>query len=116
MIAPAELERWRSLLHDPASNGAGVRVAVIDTGIDRELIRELHPRSLTIEGVCFTADEPRPRPDGDRASGPHGTVVADILLRGAPACQLYSIDVFGATGNCEVEALARAIEFAVHDA
>src|SRR5207249_8897489 len=46
-------------------------------------------------------------------SAPHGTTVADIILRIAPRVKLYSADVFGPAGTCEVETVIAAIRHAI---
>src|SRR5947208_2392754 len=93
------------LLHDPRATGAGVRVAVIDSGVDRAVLRErlaAKNRELRpIEGVIFVPDHAEPVPDQDRASAPHGTTIADIILTLAPDVELFSADVFGPRGSCE---------------
>jgi hypothetical protein len=105
------------LLRDPRATGEGVRVCVIDSGVERALLEErfrragheLHP----IEGGVFTADQPQPLPYEGKQSTPHGTTVADIVLTLAPRVRLYSADVFGARGSCEVEVVIRALRWAI---
>jgi hypothetical protein len=50
--------------------------------------------------------------DGHQST-PHGTTVADVILTLAPRVQLYSADVFGPQGTCEVEVVMRALHWAV---
>jgi hypothetical protein len=105
------------LLHHPRATGEGVSVCVIDSGVERALLEEkfrrrgqtLHP----IEGGIFTAERPEPLPYDGRQSTPHGTTVADILLTLAPRVRLYSADVFGPRGTCEVEVVIRALRWAI---
>ena len=105
------------LLRDSRATGEGVTVAVIDSGVERALLKEkfrrrgveLHP----IEGGIFTAERPQPEPYQGRQSTPHGTTVADILLTLAPRARLYSADVFGPQGSCEVEVVIHALRWAV---
>src|SRR5947209_1326399 len=105
------------LLHDPRATGAGVRVALLDSGVERALLEEkfrgrgqdIHP----IDGGVFTADRPEPLPYDGRQSTPHGTTVADILLTVAPRVRLYSADVFGPRGSTEVEVILRALRWAM---
>jgi hypothetical protein len=105
------------LLHDPRATGEGVTVCVIDSGVERTLLeqkfrsqgREIYP----IEGGVFTAERTEPLPYDGRQSTPHGTTVADILLTLAPRVRLYSADVFGPQGSCEVEVVIRALRWAV---
>ena len=91
------------LLHDPRADGEGIRVCVLDSGIERSVLeakfrrqtREMHP----IEGAVFTADRAEPLPYEGRQSSPHGTIVADVILTLAPRVQLFSADVFGHSGH-----------------
>jgi hypothetical protein len=105
------------LLRDPRATGEGVKVAVIDSGIERALLeekfrrqdQEIHP----IEGGVFREDRPEPLPYDGRQSSPHGTTVADILLTLAPRVRLYSADVFGPLGACDVRVVIRALRWAI---
>jgi subtilisin family serine protease len=105
------------LLHDPRATGEGVKVCLLDSGVERSVLEDrahdrgqvLHP----IQGGVFTAERPEPLPYEGRQSTPHGTTVADIVLTIAPRVQLYSADIFGPRGSCEVEVLIRALRWAV---
>ncbi len=105
------------LLHDPRATGEGVAVAVLDSGVERALLEErfrrrgveIHP----IEGGIFTADRPEPLPYHGHQSTPHGTTVADVILTIAPRVRLFSADVFGPQGSCEVEVVIRALRWAI---
>ena len=66
-----------------------------------------------IEGGVFTADRAEPLPYDGRQSAPHGTTVADVILTLAPRVRLYSADVFGPRGTCEVEVVIRALRWAI---
>jgi len=106
------------LLRDPRATGEGVTVGVIDSGLERALLEEkyreqghsLHP----IEGGIFTAERAEPLPYTGHQSTPHGTTVADIILSLAPRVRLYSADVFGPQGSCEVEVVLRALHWAIN--
>lgn len=104
------------LLRDPAATGAGVKVCVIDSGVERELLEAKFQRAgkmiQRIEGGIFTADRTEPAPYTGKQSTPHGTTVADIILTLAPDVTLYSADVFGPAGSCEVEVVLRALRWA----
>jgi hypothetical protein len=112
-----ELATPEHLLHDPRATGEGVKVCLLDSGVERAVLEEkfrrlgqtLHP----IEGGIFTADKPEPLPYEGRQSTPHGTTVADIVLTIAPRVRLYSADIFGPRGSCEVEVLVRALRWAI---
>src|SRR5947208_3330510 len=105
------------LLRDPRATGEGVRVAVLDSGIERATLAAkfaglgiaIHP----IEGGVFRPDRPEPLPYTGHQSAPHGTTVADIILTLAPRVRLFSADVFGPQGSCEVEVVIRALRWAV---
>jgi subtilisin len=101
------------LLHDPRANGTGVTVCVVDSGIERAALAEKHPQLKPIQGGIFTAAHAEPLPYAGRQSTPHGTTVADIILTLAPEAQLYSADVFGPAGSCEVEVVIRALHWAI---
>jgi hypothetical protein len=105
------------LLHDPRASGAGVRIAVIDTGIERNVLEEKARQKgetlQPIQGGVFTSQSPSPLPYEGKQSAPHGTTVGDIILTLAPRAQLFSADVFGPTGSSEVETLVKAINWAM---
>src|SRR5438094_5654090 len=105
------------LLHDPQATGQGVSVGVIDSGIERGILEEKFRNQghqiLRIEGGIFASDRPEPLPYEGHQSTPHGTTVADIILTLAPRVQLYSADVFGPQGSCEVEVVIRALHWAI---
>jgi hypothetical protein len=105
------------LLRDPRATGEGVRVAVLDSGVERAALEgkfaqqgvTIHP----IEGGIFRPDQPEPLPYVGRQSAPHGTTVADIILTLAPRVRLFSADVFGPQGGCEVDTVIRALRWAI---
>jgi hypothetical protein len=105
------------LLHDPRATGEGVTVCVIDSGVDRALLEGKHRQAgrepLPIEGGIFRPDRPEPLPYEGQQSTPHGTTVADIVLSLAPRVKLYSADVFGPEGSCEVDVVMRALHWAI---
>src|SRR5437899_12803376 len=83
------------LLRDPQATGAGVAVAVIDSGMERAVLEAKHPDSPRIDGGTFLAQRPAPLPYEGKQSTPHGTTVADITLTMAARVHLYSADIFG---------------------
>jgi subtilisin len=107
----------RRLLHHPHATGEGVSVCILDSGVERAVLEEkfrqrgqnLHP----IEGGIFLAGRSEPLPYEGHQSSPHGTTVADILLTLAPGIRLYSADVFGPQGTCDVEVVIRALRWAM---
>src|SRR5436190_2819229 len=104
------------LLHDPRASGEGIPVCVIDSGVERSVLEEKFLKQgqaiKRIEGGIFTTERAEPLPYEGHQSTPHGTTVADIILTQAPAVQLYSADVFGPAGTCEVETVQRALRWA----
>jgi subtilisin len=105
------------LLRDPRATGEGVAVAVIDSGIERELLLNKHAHGdytlEPIEGAIFRTGSPEALPYEGKQSSPHGTTVADIILTLAPRVKLYSADVFGPQGSCEVETVIAALRHAM---
>jgi subtilisin len=105
------------LLRDPRATGEGVTVCVIDSGVDRALLETRHRQEgqhiHAIEGGIFRPDRAEPLPYDGQQSTPHGTTVADIILTLAPRVKLYSADVFGPEGSCEVEVVMRALHWAI---
>jgi hypothetical protein len=105
------------LLHDPRATGEGVRVCILDSGVERALLedkfRQQGQEIYPIEGGIFTAADQGPLPYEGKQSTPHGTTVADILLTIAPRIRLYSADIFGPRGTCEVELVIKALHWAI---
>jgi len=105
------------LLRDPRATGEGVTVVVIDSGVERAVLEEKFQAQgqgiQRIEGGIFTPERPDPLPYEGRQSAPHGTTVADIILTLAPQVRLFSADVFGPQGSCEVETVIKALKWAV---
>ena len=102
--------------HAVAKNlGKGVKVAVIDTGIDLDhpALREaLAPAS---EWYDFYANDAIPQEEGaldDNGYG-HGTNVAGIIRQIAPRATILPIRVLGSDGMGDVDDLAAAVKWAV---
>jgi subtilisin family serine protease len=98
------------ILHDPAADGHGVRVAVIDSGVDLAVLATRHPGHEPITAAVARSGgvEQLVRPP----SSPHGTTVADVILTVAPRVTMLSIDAFGPAG-ADVDVIVRAIRYAV---
>lgn len=105
------------LLRDPRATGEGVSVGIIDSGVDREVLaarfRAKQIEIKPIAGAIFRPEQAAPLPYEGKQSAPHGTTVADIILTIAPRVQLFSADVFGPQGGCEVETVIRALHHAI---
>ena len=107
----------KRLLHDVHADGSGVRVCILDSGVERAVLEEKFRRQgreiHAIEGAVFAADRAAPLPYDGRQSSPHGTTVADVVLTIAPGVRLFSADIFGPQGSCEVEVVIRALRHAL---
>jgi len=105
------------VLQDPRATGEGISVAIVDSGVERALIESRFQGAgqpiHRIEGAVFSAGSTVAQPYDGRQSSPHGTTVADIILTVAPRVKLYSADVFGPAGACEVESVIAAIRHAI---
>ncbi len=94
--------------------GAGVTVAVIDTGIDLK-----HPAfqgSLTASTSWrdFYANDAVPQEEGTLGMGGygHGTNVAGIILQIAPKAKIMPLRVLGQDGSGDVVMVAQALDWA----
>ncbi|MGE0529512.1 MAG: hypothetical protein AB7P49_20860 [Bdellovibrionales bacterium] len=105
------------LLHHPHATGEGVSVCIIDSGLEANILEtragERGHSMIPIQGGIFVAGKNEPLPYQGKQSTPHGTTVADIILTIAPNVQLFSADIFGPQGSCDVEVLIQALHWAV---
>lgn len=91
----------------PGASGAGVRVAVIDSGVHPG-----HPHVGTVDaGVSFDAAGVRGSDTIDRLG--HGTAVAAVIREKAPDATIVPVKVFDRELRATVEALVAAITWAV---
>lgn len=94
------------------STGAGVSVAVVDSGIDpdHELVggvaRAAHIR-FSEDGIAEVVEESV----GDRAG--HGTACAGIIRSIAPECELWDVCVLGSQARGNYSALVQGMAWAV---
>src|SRR5260370_836421 len=92
--------------------GRGVRVAVVDSGIDTE-----HPdlKGKIKESVEAVAEDGkisfRPSTSGDQAG--HGTACAGIITSIAPDVDLYSVKVLGANAAGSGEMFLVGLDYAI---
>jgi subtilisin family serine protease len=93
------------------STGAGVRVCVIDSGIDP------HPRVGDVDSAVAVTrggdGELRVEPDeqGDRCG--HGNACAGVIRSFAPDCELHSVRVLGAGSSGQGAVLLQGLRHAV---
>lgn len=90
-------------------NGDGTVVAVLDTGVDLE-----HPALAghLIDGWDMIADDAVPQDDGDGLAWGHGTHIAGIIAKIAPASRIMPVRVLDTNGRGNTFMLAYAIEWA----
>lgn len=96
------------------ADGAGVKVAVVDSGIDGD-----HPAVGQLAGAVAVEHEP---PDGARVvEGPHedlvghGTACASIIRAVAPAAELYSVRVLGRSAKGKGTVFAAGLRWAIEN-
>ncbi len=93
--------------------GEGVRIAVVDSGIDPPLLGERAvERSFAVrrQGLLTAVERATP---GDASH--HGTAVASIVRSLAPGVDLTSVRVVDEFGRGSSEALRAALEFCVRE-
>ncbi|MEZ4718961.1 MAG: S8 family serine peptidase [Caldilineaceae bacterium] len=93
-----------------AYNGAGVTVAVLDTGIDLQ-----HPALLgkVLPGRDMVDDDDVPQDEGFGIAWGHGTHVGGIVAVAAPDAAILPVRVLDSNGRGNMFTLAYAIEWAV---
>lgn len=105
------------LLLDPQATGEGVTVCLVDSGVEESVVaaraRQRGQEIYPIRGGVFVPGQPQPLPYEGRQSAPHGTIAADILFTLAPRIRLFSADIFGPRGYCDLEVLLQALHWAV---
>lgn len=96
------------------SDGAGARVAIVDSGIDaeHEFVRGVQ-RAVAAEKTPAGEVEVVTDTTGDVAG--HGTACAGIVRSFAPACELWSVRVLGAGSKGGARALLAGLRWAVQE-
>jgi subtilisin family serine protease len=94
------------------STGDGMRVAVLDTGVDRQ-----HPAlaGRLLPGFDFVDDDAEPSEAGGSAnpSFGHGTHVAGLVALVAPAARIMPLRIVGTDGTSDLWRLSAALLHAV---
>ncbi len=97
----------------PGCTGKGVKVAVVDSGINahhshvRGVAGGVHIRWCEDGSLAFDEDY--------RDTAGHGTAIAGVIRAKTPDVELYSIKVFGRTLWTRAEVVAAAIRWAVEN-
>jgi subtilisin len=94
------------------STGAGVRVGILDSGLERDHPR-LHGRVVESVAVELEDGEPNVVPDDGTDLFGHGTACGGIILGMAPEVDLISIRVLGADLRGKGTAFAAGLEWAI---
>lgn len=89
-------------------SGVGVRVAVIDSGVNRK-----HPHISHIEGgICIGSDAAVGEGDYSDYLG-HGTAVTAAIQEKAPGAKYFAVRLFQASLRTSTEGLFNAIDWAI---
>lgn len=97
------------------STGEGVRVAVLDSGVDAS-----HPWVGSVEGGVALEHDPSVTGSVRFTEGPHddlfghGTACAGIIRRIAPACEIHSVRVLGNTLTGKGFVFSAGLRWALH--
>ena len=106
---------WRAIREDTSwerATGRGVRVAVVDSGIDTE-----HPdlKGKVRESVEAVSEDGKivfqPSTSGDKAG--HGTACAGIITSVAPDVELYSVKVLGPNASGSGDMFLVGLDYAI---
>jgi subtilisin family serine protease len=120
----AQVTSWGAVsVHAPAvwflTRGEGVRVGIIDTGIDLA-----HPdlRAAYRGGYDFVHNDSIPEEEAEGGALGHGTRMAGVIaasdngfgvVGAAPGVSLYALKIFPKTGGASTSNVIRAVEWAI---
>ncbi|MCL7411120.1 MAG: S8 family serine peptidase [Methanosarcinaceae archaeon] len=114
-VTPWGIERIQApAVHTNGIDGAGIKVAIIDTGINYN-----HPdlKDNYIKGYDFVNGDGDPMDDaghGTHVAGTVGAIDNDIgVIGAAPGVDLYALKVLGADGSGSYSNIISAIQWAV---
>lgn len=95
------------------TRGAGIVVAVLDTGVDFN--HPLFAGRIAPGGYDFIGQDNDPSEEGNTDVGPfgHGTHVAGLILMVAPEAKIMPIRVLNVQGRTDAFTVARAVEHAI---
>jgi serine protease len=106
----------------PVTRGEGVRIGVIDTGID---LRHVDLQQAYRGGWDFVHDDAIPEEEAEGDAMGHGTRMAGLIAATdnqfgvvgvAPGASLYALKIFGKTGGALTSNVIRALDWAIaHD-
>ncbi len=100
--------KYKCNFHD--LNGEGVKIAIIDSGIDRshKLLQHVN------RGICFALSSGSIHTSQDyRDTSGHGTAVASIIQKKAPGAELYAVKIFDQSLIVEQKILIESICWAM---
>jgi subtilisin family serine protease len=109
------IDLWSNILPETllkGRTGRGVKVAIVDSGIDTK-----HPKlEGKIKGSVEAVPEGgqilfKPSTSGDQAG--HGTACAGIITSIAPDVEIYSVKVLGPTGSGTGEMFLMGVDYAI---
>ena len=92
------------------ATGAGVTVAVIDTGIDFD--HPLFAGRLSWPNQDFVDGDSNPSEDLNGPAAGHGTFIAGLIALAAPGAKIMPLRAFAADGTATTFSIAKAIRFA----
>lgn len=110
------LQIGADIVHDSGNQGSGIKVAVIDTGIDYR-----HPelRAAYAGGYDFVNGDPNPMDDNGHGTHVAGTIAAALNNSGvvgvAPGVELYALKVLDRNGSGYLWDIIAALNWACGD-